>query len=161
MVAVMVLPFSVDRLPALDPVSTVVLIDRIPYSVPDAFPLLIRLPKLASLGAGLPGPSLSSVTPSSSDFRPVFAKLPFSTSLLVVSVPVLVRFGLLVLARALRDIGSSEITRDLGSGICAMSIASMRYTLVSHDVVGDMVVGRVSVEVNMYEIVPRSNWSGS
>lgn len=34
----------------------------------------------------------------------------------------------------------------------------MRLTFVSHDAVGDMVVGRVMVAVNMYDIVPRSNF---
>jgi hypothetical protein len=54
-----------------------------------------------------------------------------------------------VLGRDLRDMGSREITRGLGSGIGAMSIVSIRNTFVSHDVVGEIVVGRVSVDVNM------------
>ena len=37
-------------------------------------------------------------------------------------------------------------------------MTSMSETLVdSHDEVGEMVVGRVSVDVSIYEIVPRSN----
>jgi hypothetical protein len=35
---------------------------------------------------------------------------------------------------------------------------SWRYTLVSHDIVGDIVVGRVNVDVNMYDMVPLSNY---
>jgi hypothetical protein len=51
--------------------------------------------------------------------------------------------------RALREIGSKDITLDLGSGIGAMSMTSISETGASHDDVGDMVVGRVSVDVNM------------
>jgi hypothetical protein len=40
------------------------------------------------------------------------------------------------------------MTRGFGSGIRAMSTESMKVTLASHDVVGDMVVGRVSVAVS-------------
>lgn len=61
------------------------------------------------------------------------------------------------LALVLLDIGSKDMTRGFGNNIGAMSIESVRYTFVSHDVVGDIVVGRVSVAVNMYETVPRSN----
>lgn len=39
----------------------------------------------------------------------------------------------------------------------AISMVSIRYTFVSHDVVGEIVVGRVIVAVNMYDTVPRSN----
>jgi hypothetical protein len=39
--------------------------------------------------------------------------------------------------------------RGFGSGKGAISIDSMRLTFASHDVVGEMVVGRVSVAVNM------------
>lgn len=63
-----------------------------------------------------------------------------------------------VLARRRRDIGSKDIMRGLGSGMGAMSMDSIRLTFVSHDAVGDMVVGRVIVAVNMYDIVPRSNF---
>jgi hypothetical protein len=62
------------------------------------------------------------------------------------------------LARRRRDMGSKDIIRGFGSGMGAMSIDSMRLTFVSHDAVGDMVVGRVMVAVNMYDTVPRSNF---
>jgi hypothetical protein len=45
--------------------------------------------------------------------------------------------------------GSSEMTRGFNPPIGAMSIESMRLTFVSHEVVGEIVVGRVSVAVNM------------
>lgn len=56
------------------------------------------------------------------------------------------------------DIGSKEMTRVFGSGMGAISIVSMNWTFVSHDDVGDMAVGRVSVAVSKYETVPRSNY---
>jgi TnpA family transposase len=52
-------------------------------------------------------------------------------------------------ARVRRDMGSKEMMRGFGWGIGAMSTASSRLTLVSHEVVGEMVVGRVSVAVSM------------
>jgi hypothetical protein len=45
--------------------------------------------------------------------------------------------------------GSREITLGFGSGIGAISMDSTRETLVSHDVVGEIVVGRVKVAVSM------------
>lgn len=54
-----------------------------------------------------------------------------------------------VLFRVRREIGSNEMTRGLGSAIGATSMTSRRVTLVSQVVVGDMVVGRVKVEVSM------------
>jgi hypothetical protein len=60
--------------------------------------------------------------------------------------------------RALREIGSKDITLGLGSGIGATSMTSISETLVSHEDVGEMVVGRVSVDVSIYDIVPRSNY---
>jgi hypothetical protein len=53
--------------------------------------------------------------------------------------------------------GSREMTLGLGSGIGAISTTSISETGVSHDDVGEMVVGRVRVAVNIYETVPRSN----
>lgn len=53
------------------------------------------------------------------------------------------------LVRVRREIGSKEITRGLGSAIGATSITSRSVTLTSQVVVGDIVVGRVNVEVNM------------
>jgi hypothetical protein len=53
------------------------------------------------------------------------------------------------LFRVRREIGSNEMTRGLGSAIGATSMTSRRVTLVSQVVVGDIVVGRVNVEVNM------------
>ena len=54
-----------------------------------------------------------------------------------------------VLPRARRDMGSSDIIRGFGSGTGAISIVSVRYTFVSHEAVGDMVVGRVKVAFSM------------
>jgi|TARA_R110002003_G_scaffold13_6_gene908 hypothetical protein len=45
--------------------------------------------------------------------------------------------------------GSKEMMRGFGSGIGAMSIESIKLTFVSHDVVGEMVVGRVNVAVSI------------
>jgi hypothetical protein len=56
-----------------------------------------------------------------------------------------------------RGIGSRVTTRDGGGLIGAMSMGSMKRTLKSQCVTGDIVVGRVSVDVIMYEIVPLSN----
>lgn len=71
MAAVIVLSLIVVGVPVPEDPSTVVLIDRMPYSVPDALPLLNWLSKLISLGAGLSGPSFSSVPLFNSDTRPV------------------------------------------------------------------------------------------
>jgi hypothetical protein len=68
-------------------------------------------------------------------------------------------FRLGVFARDRRDIGSNEMMRGFGSGMGAISTDSTRVTLASHDAVGDMVVGLVSVAVNMYATVPRSNYA--
>jgi hypothetical protein len=54
-----------------------------------------------------------------------------------------------VFARPRRDMGSNEIIRGFGSTTGAMSIDSTRLTLVSHEAVGEIVVGRVSVAVSM------------
>lgn len=56
-------------------------------------------------------------------------------------------FGVLVRFRL--EIGSKDMTRGLGSAIGATSITSRRVTLTSQVVVGDIVVGRVNVEVNI------------
>jgi len=53
------------------------------------------------------------------------------------------------LARVRLDIGSKEMTRGFGTSTGAMSTVSVKYTLVSHEVAGDMVVGRVNVAVSM------------
>lgn len=58
----------------------------------------------------------------------------------------------------LADMGSRVITRALGAGRGAMSILSMRISRLSQDIEGVMVVGRVRVDVIMYDIVPRSNY---
>ena len=52
---------------------------------------------------------------------------------------------------------SREITRGFGCGNGAMSMVSTRESLRSHLEVGEMVVGRVKVDVRRYEMVPRSN----
>jgi hypothetical protein len=54
-----------------------------------------------------------------------------------------------VFARDRREMGSNDMMRGFGSGIGAMSIESTRLTLASHDVVGEIVVGRVRVAVSM------------
>jgi hypothetical protein len=53
------------------------------------------------------------------------------------------------LARVRLEMGSSEMTRGFGSGTGAMSMVSVRYTFVSHEAVGEMVVGRVRVAFSM------------
>lgn len=53
------------------------------------------------------------------------------------------------LPRVRLDMGSKEMTRGFGTNTGAISTVSVTYTLVSHEVVGDMVVGRVSVAVSM------------
>jgi hypothetical protein len=45
--------------------------------------------------------------------------------------------------------GSSDMTLGFGSGMGAISIVSTRETPVSHDIVGEIVVGRVRVAVSM------------
>ena len=45
------------------------------------------------------------------------------------------------------ETGSREITRGFGAASDAISMTSRRVTLLSHDMVGCMVVGRVRVEV--------------
>lgn len=52
---------------------------------------------------------------------------------------------------------STDTMRGLGCWSGAMSTVSTNCTCRSQVVVGDMVVGRVNVEVIIYEIVPRSN----
>ena len=56
--------------------------------------------------------------------------------------------------------GSNEMMRGFGSAIGAISIESIKLTFVSHDVAGEIVVGRVNVAVSMYDTVPRSNCKG-
>jgi hypothetical protein len=130
-----------------------------PYSVPEALPLLNWLSKLTSLGAGLPGPSLSSVVLVKSETRPTRVDSVPSVPGRVKALSLLGICGLRVLlfVRIRFDIGSKDITRGFGFGVEAMSIVSRRYTFVSHDVVGDIVVGRVNVDVSIYAMVPRSN----
>ena len=53
---------------------------------------------------------------------------------------------------------STEIVRGFGRGIGAISIASTSLIRLQQVEVGDIVVGRVMVDVIMYEIVPRSNY---
>lgn len=53
--------------------------------------------------------------------------------------------------------GSKDITLGFGSGTEATSMTSIKFTFVSHDDIGEMVVGRVNVDVSMYVTVPRSN----
>lgn len=57
--------------------------------------------------------------------------------------------GFRALVRVLLDMGSSDITRGLSGGTGAISMVSVRYTLVSHEAVGDMVVGRVRVALSI------------
>jgi hypothetical protein len=45
--------------------------------------------------------------------------------------------------------GSNEIIRGFGSIMGAMSIESIKLTFASHEVVGEIVVGRVIVAVSM------------
>lgn len=59
----------------------------------------------------------------------------------------------------LLEIGSNDITFGFGTGMGAISMGSRRTILLSQDNVGEMVVGRVRVEVIMYDMVPRSNYS--
>jgi hypothetical protein len=102
-----------------------VLIDRIPYSVPE-LPLLIRLSKLTSLGVGLAGPSLSSVGTANSDVAVVRGVSAVSALDVIEADSVMVpaRLRVPVLTRFSREIGSSDMTRGLGFGIEAMSMAS-------------------------------------
>jgi hypothetical protein len=147
----MVFPLTTARFPlaAMKP-SVMVLIDRMPYSVPEAVPLLLRrLSKLTSLGDGLRGCWLSSAVLVWSDLSrvngaPELVGVWGAASDTPVSGRLRAVLGLLLL-----EIGSKEMMRGLGSGIGAMSIASLRYTLASQDVVGNMVVGRVNVDVSM------------
>lgn len=56
------------------------------------------------------------------------------------------------------DIGSREIVRGFGGFIGPMSTVSTRDIFWSQLDVGAIEVGRVIVEVIIYEIVPRSNY---
>ena len=67
-------------------------------------------------------------------------------TLSVLAVSGRVRGGLF---RVRREIGSRDMTRGLGSAIGATSMVSRSVTLTSQVVVGDIVVGRVRVEVSM------------
>lgn len=134
------------------PASVTVLTERMPYSVPEAPLLLIWLAKLVSLGDGLRGLMVSSGVPFpvsdlSGATRGVSVLPPgvggtFSDT----AVP---GRGFGVLFRFRLEIGSNDTTRGLGSAIGATSITSRRVTFTSQVVVGDIVVGRVNVEVNM------------
>ena len=150
----MVLLFKSCLLPPVEVLSKAVCTDRMPYSVPE-LPLLTRLPKLVSLGAGLSGVSPSPVTLFNSETLPLFVDSALSGAFCPVSwAGDRFRDGFV---RALREIGSNDITLGFGTGIGATSTISISETLVSVDDVGDIVVGRVSVAVSIYEIVPRSN----
>jgi len=121
-----------------------------PYSVPEAPLLLSWLAKLVSLGDGLRGWMTSSGVPSG-EFgvwlnRGLSVPLGVGGTLSVFAVSGRVRGGF-VLVR--REIGSKDITRGLGSATGATSMTSRRVILTSQVVVGDIVVGRVKVEVNM------------
>jgi hypothetical protein len=134
------------------PASVTVLTDRMPYSVPEAPLLLIWLAKLVSLGDGLRGLMVSSGMPFPvSDLGGAnrgVSVLPPGVGGTLSDTAVSGRgFGVLVRFRL--EIGSNEMTRGFGSAIGATSITSRRVTLTSHVVVGDIVVGRVKVEVNM------------
>jgi hypothetical protein len=157
MVAVMVLLFKVCLLPPVELLSRAVCTDRMPYSVPEALPLLTRLPKLVSLGEGLSGASPSPTTLFNSDTLPLFVDSALSSAFdPTFRAGDRFRDGFV---RALREIGSSDITLGLGMGIGATSTTSISETGVSHDDVGEMVVGRVSVDVSIYDMVPRSNYA--
>ena len=67
-------------------------------------------------------------------------------TLSVLAVSGRVRGGLVLLRR---EMGSKDITLGLGSAIGAMSMLSRSAILTSHVVVGDIVVGRVNVDVSM------------
>jgi hypothetical protein len=54
-----------------------------------------------------------------------------------------------VFARPRREMGSNEIIRGFGSIMGAMSMESIKLTFASHEVVGEIVVGRVIVAVSM------------
>lgn len=56
-----------------------------------------------------------------------------------------------------RDMGSKDMTRDRGTPSGPMSTDSTRLIFLSQLDVGLMVVGRVMVEVIMYDMVPLSN----
>lgn len=55
--------------------------------------------------------------------------------------------------------GSRVMVRGFGGYRGEISIRSTKYTFRSQVIVGDIVVGRVSVAVIMYVIVPRSNYN--
>jgi hypothetical protein len=122
--------------------------------------LLNWLSKLISLGAGLPGVPVSSVTLLNSETRP-FREVSAPSTLCCGESVGVIRLLALLLVLDLRDIGSSDMTLGFGWSIGATSIVSTRYTFVSCVVVGEIVVGRVKVADNIYEIVPRSNCSSS
>jgi hypothetical protein len=54
-------------------------------------------------------------------------------------------------------IGSKVITRGFGIEMLLMSIESLNFMCRRQDVVGAMLLGRVSVAVIKYDTVPRSN----
>ena len=152
-VAVMIFPLTVAREPLPDmntPASVTVLTERIPYSVPEAPLLLSWLAKLVSLGDGLRGPAISSKAPFRVSLpetgRGASVPVGVGGTLSALAVSGRVRGGLVLFRR---EMGSKEITLGFGSAIGAMSMVSRRATLTSHVVVGDIVVGRVNVEVSM------------
>ena len=157
-VVVIVFPFNDVLLPFSVPPLSPVLTDNRPESTPEPVTLLNWLSKLTSLGAGLLGVWLSSVTLPNSGTR-LFREASAPSTLCCEESAGVIRFLALLLALDLRNIGSSDITLGFGSRIGAISIVSTRYTFVSCVVVGEIGVGRVNVADNMYEIVPRSNYS--
>ena len=156
-VAVIVFSFNDVLLPFSVPPLSPVLTDNRPESIPEPVTLLNWLSKLTSLGAGLPGVWLS-VTLLNSGTR-LFRGTSAPSTLCCGESAGVVRFLVLLLALDLRSIGSSDMTLGFGSRIGAISIVSTKSTFVSCVVVGEIVVGRVNVADNMYEIVPRSNYS--
>lgn len=66
-------------------------------------------------------------------------------------------FLALILVSDLRGSASTDTVRGFGCGSDAISTVSTRWIRRSQVEVGEMVVGRVIVDVTMYEIAPRSN----
>jgi hypothetical protein len=55
--------------------------------------------------------------------------------------------------------GSRDMMRGFGRGRCAMSIVSIKESLVMHVAVGEMMVGRVIVDDTTYDMEPFPNCS--
>jgi hypothetical protein len=121
--------------------------------------VLLVLSKLVSLGAGLIGCSLSACEPDGIRFRGWLDTSPGVGIWAVDSDSVVAsRFFVEMCFDLPRLVsGSRVMTLGFGGLSVAMSISSVRLTLQSHISLGDIVVGLVSVEVIMYETVPRSN----